>query len=413
VRILFLTHRLPYAPNRGDRIRAYHLLRLLALHHEVHLVSLLHDRDEAARVGELEGMAASVEGVRTGGMRRFMSAALALPGATPLTHVLLDGPEIDRVIQRRVALTKPDVVVAYCSGMARFALEPPLADLPFVLDMVDVDSEKWAALGRQLGRLRGWVYRREARRLGDFERRVMGRASATVVSSDRERTLLDAAVPAHHAVTVMNGVDVHGFAPRDAPTEEPRVIFCGVFNYQPNEAGALWFAREVWPLVRRLHPRARLALVGMNPTRSVRALASESITVTGAVKDVRPHLWQSALSVAPLHLARGVQNKVLEAIAAGLPCVVTPDVFEGLPAAVRPACVSVKAPEAFAGAIVQWLNLDGASRRTIAERATLDGLSWDRQLQPFLDLIEQAAGTRQVVSDVTAGREAERAAVRA
>jgi glycosyltransferase involved in cell wall biosynthesis len=131
------------------------------------------------------------------------------------------------------------------------------------------------------------------------------------------------------------------------------------------------------------------------------------------VKDVRPHLWQSALSVAPLHLARGVQNKVLEAIAAGLPCVVTPDVFEGLPAAVRPACVSVKAPEAFAGAIVQWLNMGGASRRAIAERAALDALSWDRQLQPFLDLIEQAAGTRQVGSNVTAGREAERAAVRA
>lgn len=392
LRILMLTHRLPYAPNRGDRIRAYHLVKLLASQHDVHLVSLIHDAEEAAHLADLEGRVASIDGAPAAGPRRFVDAALALPGPVPLTHVLLHSHRMREILQRRVHIAQPHVLVAYCTGMARYALEPPLRDLPCVLDMVDVDSEKWAALAQQTSGPRGWVFRREARRLRAFERQIMRHARATAVSSDRERMSLTEAAPEAAPVTVPSGVDAAFFAPVHEPAADPGVVFSGVFNYAPNEDGAVWFAREVWPLVRQRQPAARLTLVGMHPTRLVRSLAADpSIVVTGAVPDVRPYLWRAALAVAPLRVARGVQNKVLEAIAAGLPCVVTPEVFAGLPDAVRPACKAAAEPEAFARALVEWLALGGSQRQAIAARVSRDDITWERQLHPFLDLVEQAA----------------------
>ena len=243
--------------------------------------------------------------------------------------------------------------------MARYAMEPPLAGTPFVLDMVDVDSEKWASLAHTSHAPRKWIYGREAVRLRAFERRAVVAARATTVASERELALLDRVAPGHGAIAVSNGIDIEAFAPREPPASDPGVIFCGVFNYEPNEAGARWMASEVWPLVRHAQPRAQLLLVGMHPTRAVRALTADpSIQVTGAVPDVRAHLWRSAVAVAPLAIARGVQNKVLEAVAAGLPCVVTPAVFEGLPEAARPACRSAADARSFADALVSVLTLN-------------------------------------------------------
>ena len=310
LRILFLTHRLPYAPNRGDRIRVYHLLRVLARNHDVDLVSLVHDHDEATHVDDLRDHVASVSGVRVSRTRNLIAALSALPTARPLTHVLLDGTAMGATLHEHAASAEPDVVVAYCSGMARYAMEPPLAKIPFIFDMVDVDSEKWAALARTTSAPRRWIYAREAVRLRAFERTAVRAARATTVASERELALLDRVTPDHGAFVVSNGIDTTAFAPREAPASEPRVIFCGVFNYEPNETGARWIASEVWPLVRQAQPRAELLLVGMNPTRAVLALgADRSIQVTGAVPDVQPYLWRSAVAAAPLAIARGVQNK--------------------------------------------------------------------------------------------------------
>jgi len=391
LRVLFLTHRLPYAPNRGDRIRAFHLLRLLTSRHQVHLVSLVHDAEEAAHVPDLRGMVASIDAAPVARATRFFAAPLALLGQTPLTHVLLHSRQMRALLSARVRESRPQVVVAFCTGVARYAVQAPLAEVPFVLDMVDVDSEKWAALGRTTTGPKGWIFRREAERLRSFERQAMRLASATVVSSERERRLLADAVPGSEAITIPNGIDTAFFAPPGPPATEPRVVFCGVFNYQPNEDGAVWFVREVWPLVREQEPRAHLTLVGMHPSRAVRSLAEDdSVSVTGAVADVRPYLWRSAVSVAPLHLARGIQNKVLEAIAAGLPCVVTPEVFEGLPDAARAACTASKDPRMCANAVLRYLEMGGASRRAIAGRADLRAITWETQLSPFLHLVDRA-----------------------
>src|SRR6478609_970857 len=143
-RILFLTHRLPYAPNRGDRIRAYHTLRALQPVADVHVVSLVHDDDEVSHVAAVEEIASSVRVARVPHWRNRLRAVPALLTSTPLTHVLLDSPDMTRHIGDVVAEGKIDLAYAFCSGIAHHVLRPPLAEVPLVVDMVDVDSGKWA-----------------------------------------------------------------------------------------------------------------------------------------------------------------------------------------------------------------------------------------------------------------------------
>jgi glycosyltransferase involved in cell wall biosynthesis len=277
--------------------------------------------------------------------------------------------------------------------MARVALEPPLQHVPLVLDMVDVDSEKWAQLGG-----RGWtpkqiIYRREASLLRAFEAVAAHAAVATLVVNDRERESLSRIAGSARIETIENGIDLAGFRSPHPPSDAPRVVFCGVMNYEPNEAAALWMARHVWPRVREARPEATLVFVGANPTRRVRALAEQdrSIEVTGSVPDVRPFLWSAAVSVAPLFVARGLQNKVLEAVAAGLPTVVTHAVFEGLPPEATPACSVAGTAGAFADRVVHLLSMSAAERRGISDRAVLDAVGWSQRLARLESILRDAA----------------------
>jgi sugar transferase (PEP-CTERM/EpsH1 system associated) len=402
VKILVLAHRLPFAPNRGDRIRLFHLCRLLRAAHQVHVVSLIHDADEWAHLAGMQQAGVAATGTRLA-LLRHVAALAALPGKRPLTHVLLDGANMAPILERECAW-QPDVVLAYGTGMVRYALEGPLRATPCVLDMIDVDSEKWAQLAERASWPMSWIYRREADTLRAFERVAVQQVAATTVSSVRERELatrvLNGAVP----VVVTNGVDVEHFAPPSPPAASSHLVFCGVFNYQPNEEAAIWLSSRVWPLVRSEVPAAVLQLVGMKPSRAVRALAQPgSIEVTGEVADVRPFLWNAAAAAAPLFVARGVQNKVLEALAAGVPCVVSPAVLDGLPEAVRGGCIEQANPDAFAAAVVRLLRLAPDERRALAARARIDECSWPSQLATFVTLLRDAAASPQLTQRRASG----------
>jgi sugar transferase (PEP-CTERM/EpsH1 system associated) len=391
--VLVLTHRLPYAPNRGDRIRAYHLVRLLARHMDVHVVSLVHDRNEREAAASLRATGINVSTALVPRLRNVIRAAAALPTARPLTHVLLDSPQMKPALEQAVRRRRPDAVLAYCSGVAPFALARPLAGIPFVLDLVDVDSAKWSAFSESASMMRRWIYDREARCLGAFEARAARAAVATTVVNDREAELVRRLAPEAEIHVVANGVDAESLRAIGAPTDDPQVIFTGVFDYAPNVEGALWFARHVWPAVRAAQPRAHLVLAGSSPAAAVRRLrhADPSIEITGAVPDMRSYLWRSAIAIAPIFQARGIQNKVLEAAAAGLPCVVTPAVWHGLPDEALPACLVAATSEEFASAVVNLLSMTPGARRALASSAPLAALSWEKRLTPLINLIARAA----------------------
>ncbi len=390
--VLFLSHRLPYAPNRGDRVRAFHLLHELSRWAAVNIVSLAHDDDEAARGPELSGVARRVAIARVPRVRNLVRAALALPTSIPTTHAMLDSPNLGPMTDALVAESRPDVVFCFCTGIAPLIFRPSLAKIPVVLDMVDVDSEKWAALAASSSMPRSWVYAREARVLRAFEERAVRRAASTLVVNERERTALLAQNSGARLQVVENGVDVETLRPAQDPSRDPVVVFCGVMNYEPNVDAVLWFANDVWPRVLKAHPEARFKIVGASPSSAVRALAggSRQIEVTGSVADVRPHLWGAAVSVAPIKTSRGIQNKVLEALAAGLPTVVTPVVMDGLPSVVSPACDVAGIAGEFADAVNRLLAMPPHDRRARAASVDLDSLSWRGQLAGLQDILTDA-----------------------
>ena len=397
MRVLILTHRLPYAPDRGDRLRAHHLLRYLRERAEVELVSLVHDDDEASHLGEMRELIPATTALTVPKWRTRLNAVRALATHTPLTHALLDAPRMTSVLNQICERRRPDVVLAYCSGMARFAMRAPLQDIPVVLDFVDVDSQKWRDLAPASTPPLSWIYRREAATLGAFEARAALRAATALVVNAREAGIANALAPGANVQVLANGVELDRLKPLTLPSPAPRVVFCGVMNYAPNDEGMTWFVRDVWPLVRAARPDATLAVVGPDPKPAFQATCGRdaSITVTGRVADVREWLWNSGVGIAPLHVARGVQNKALEAIAAGLPIVITSAVAGGLPAEAMPASRVANTPHAFAEEVLQLLQRSPSDRRAIAASADLSALTWPRTLEPLCSILERAASSRE------------------
>jgi len=391
VRVLLITQRLPYAPNRGDRLRAYHEIRQLrAAEWTVDVLALVHDPEEASHVDEMRRDGLNVEVAIVPSLLNKVRGLALLAGARPLTLTLLDSPEMPRAAARLLARARPDVVLAFSSSMAAFALRAPLAGLPFVLDFVDVDSEKWRALAASARWPMSWIYRREHRTLQAFEARAARAAHANAITTPREREALLAFAPDVRVDVVPNGIDLQRFARPAAVVQEHRVVFTGVMNYEPNADAALWLCREIWPLVRRTRPDASLDIVGATPNVTVQGLQdrAQGITVTGSVPDVRPYLWRARVAVAPLRVARGVQNKVLEAAAAGLPSVVSPAVDAGLPEVLRGRCPIARTAGEFAESIVRFLNATPAPDEWAEAVASLD---WGQALAPLDGLLHEAA----------------------
>jgi len=400
MKVLFLTHRLPYAPNRGDRIRAYYLLQEMSRWAEVSLFSLVHDDDEAVKAAKLTS-ARPVVTARVPKFANGIRGALRLASRRPLTHSLLDAPGARDKLAAMVSADRPDVVLAYCSGMARFALQPPLSGLPLVLDMVDVDSEKWAGLARRAPWPRSSFYSREVRTLSAFERVASERARAVLVVSEHEREVLSRLAPDAAIRVVSNGVDASAFHPPETPSDDPVVVFTGMMDYPPNVQAVTWFVGEVWPRILAARPDARFTIVGANPTRAVKALADRhaSVDVTGRVDAVQTWLWRGAVAVAPLLMARGVQNKVLESLAAGLPVVTTSAVRAGLPPGIENGCSIADEPEAFAAAVVALLEASPDERRARAAAALVERLTWEAQLSAVRAILENAMAFSTTLSD--------------
>ena len=323
--ILFLAHRCPYPPDRGDRIRSWHVLRHLAARARVHLVAL--DEEVRAPAPALAALVASCVVVpRT--KSRGRAAAEALVAGRPVSLTAFALPAVRAAVTRLLRERSIDAIYAFSGQMAQYL---PAGGPPVVMDFVDMDSAKFAAMAATGSPPRRWLMRREARLLARFERTVAARSTPLFVS-EAEAALFRAASGAA-AMAVENGIDTRRYDPATVPAlrlARPTIVFTGQMDYAPNVEAVVRFARTVLPLVRRRRPDAAFAIVGRAPTAAVRALAGEHVTVTGAVEDIRPWLAAAAVCVAPLSLARGIQNKVLEAMAMARPVVASGPAAEGI-----------------------------------------------------------------------------------
>lgn len=356
--ILFLAHRIPYPPDKGDKIRSWRLVEHLARRFRVHLAAFVDDPADFAHEAFLNSVCESVFlAPLSPRAARVKSAAGFLTGE-PLTFAYYRDAAMARHVER---LRARDLAAefAFSSSMAPY-IAAQHGTRPRFVDLCDADSEKWrqyAQEGRGPMRL---VYAREAKRLAIAEAAMINWANAAFAVSPAEAGLLNAMPDMRRQVTVCgNGIDSDYFSPRPlaAPADAAEIVFTGAMDYAANVDAVVWFARDVWPVIRDKAQGARFAIVGANPSKAVRALASlPGVVVTGKVGDVRPWLQHARVAVAPLRIARGVQNKVLEAMAMAKPVVATSAANAGVGA--RPDTEIIIADEAasFAGAVAALLN---------------------------------------------------------
>ncbi len=327
MRVLFLAQRVPYPPNRGDKITTWRLVERLGRDHTVRIVAFAHDDKDMAAAEQLRAKGFPTSVVRYHDRRAKLRALPLLLSRTPLTL----GVYGSRALQAEVDRLAPDSDLAYAYSSSMGAFLERHARLPRIMHFGELDSDKWRQYAEQSSFPLRQVYAREQRTLLEFERRVARSFAANVVCTPLEKQVFERDIPGAPCTVLRNGVDLVHYAPAWDGREPGRIVFTGVMNYRPNAEGCIWFVREILPLVRREVPGATFSIVGSQPTPEVQRLAEvPGVEVTGFVDDTRRWLRRASASVAPLRIARGIQNKVLEAMAMGLPVVGTTCATQGV-----------------------------------------------------------------------------------
>jgi len=400
--LLFLAQRLPYPPTKGEKIRAFHDLKYLAQWYDIHLGCLIDDPDDLQYVDTLRPLCRDMYVAR---VNRRVGRIACLRGllteeALSVTY-FRDRGLMDwvRDVQARV---RPVVTFVYSSNMAPYVLDLPTTGVR-VVDLVDVDSEKWREFAETTKGPMRFVYRREWRRIAALERRIALDCDLSTFVSDAEAGLFAALHPdcAGRIRGVSNGVDHRYFDPAlgFAPvydTTRPNFVFTGTMDYPPNADAVAWFATAILPLIRRSLPAAQFHIVGSNPSADVLRLARlDGVFVTGRVPDVRPYIAHATASVAPMRIARGIQNKVLEAMAMARPVVLTSGALEGIAAEPGVEAILADTEPAFAAACCRLATTpDGIAIGAAARDRITRDYDWAVTLRPFDDILRPARSPR-------------------
>ena len=400
--LLFLAQRLPYPPTKGEKIRAFHDLKYLAQWYDIHLGCLVDDPEDMAYVDTLRPMCRDIH---VGRVNRRLGRVTCLRGlltgeALSVTYFRDRG--LAEWVRGVVETIRPVVTFVYSSNMAPYILDLPVTGTR-VVDLVDVDSEKWRAFAETTNGPMRLVYRREWHKIAALERRIAQECDLSAFVSDAEAAVFARQNPDCTARIrgVSNGVDHRYFDPvLDYPpvydTTRPNYVFTGTMDYPPNADAVIWFATEILPLIRRTLPDAQFHVVGSSPSPEVLKLTRlDGVFVTGRVVDVRPYIAHATAGVAPMRIARGIQNKVLEAMAMARPVVLTAGALEGIDA--NPVTETILADTAvsFAAACCRMATTtDGDTIGAAARNRIIRDYDWDATLRRFDDILRPARASR-------------------
>lgn len=391
--LLYLVHRIPYPPNKGDKVRSFNILKQLARRHRVFLGTFVDHPDDERHVATLDDWCVETRAIRLQPRRARIASLRGLLSGEALSLPYYRNASLANWVQSVVDKHSIGHAVVFSGPMAQYV---PEGVGRFVIDFCDFDSAKWLQYAGDHRWPLSWLYRREGERLLAFEREAARRADASVFVTDAEAALFRGEAPevADRVVAVHNGVDSEYFAPdrrydNPYPDGGPVVLFTGAMDYWPNIDAVTWFARDVLPGLRRTFPDLRFYIVGMNPVPSVQALAGEAVCVTGMVPDIRPWLAYADIVVAPLRVARGIQNKVLEAMSMARPVVVSEAATAGLAGTSGEHFLTARSVTDYVGHIAHLLH-DTKAGRSIGEAArtcVLGRYNWAANLDRFEALL--------------------------
>jgi len=398
--VLLLVHRLPYPPNKGDKVRSYHLLKHLVRQHRVFLGTFVDDPVDEQHIPTVRSICPDLQVERLNPLASKVRSLAALLTGQALGLHYYRNTALQAWVNRTLQNNAIDAVVIFSSVMAQYVEWHADAKAPTLLvDFVDVDSAKWTDYAPQHRWPLSWLYRREGERLLAFERALAASARRSFFVTDNETALFKCLAPecANQVEALSNGVDSEFFSP-DPACQSPfadgsvPIVFTGAMDYWPNIDAVQWFTSDILPQLLARWPQLHFYIVGRSPTPAVQALASEVVTVTGTVPDVRPYLQRAALVVAPLRVARGIQNKILEAMAMARPVIASLSCVEAIDALDGTELISATTADTFADHIHTLLQsperahaIGQAGRQCVTKHYSWDAhlAGIDRHLHPF------------------------------
>ena len=381
MRMFFICQRVPFPPDRGDKITTFNEVRHLSTKHEVHVFCLADGKADLDNIPGLRRYAQSVTAVPVLGWKSKLRALKAMFAGEPLSVAAFNEAELHNVIRRQFTELRPDLIMVYSCNVAQYAEHFP--QVPRIMQFAELDSSRWGQFARRSRLPLRWVYAIEQQRFFAYERHIARTFSHALVCTAAEQRDFERLIPGVPVSLVGNGVDLDYFRSKRIAKRPGSIVFTGVMDYFPNIDAVLWFCDKVLPIVQQQIPEAALTICGSRPTAAVRRLAKRrGVTVTGRVLDTRPYLDAAEVFVAPMRMARGIQNKLLEALAMGLPCVVSEAAAAGTVVPGGLGILATDDPEEFAVHVVRLLR-DGAFRATMAGKARAAAelnYRWDVQL---------------------------------
>lgn len=395
MKILYVCHRFPFPPKRGGKIRPFNMIRHLSARHEVHVASIARTAEEAQEGQGLAAHCASYEIGRVSNPVQTLRMLLRLPTTTPSSMGYFYSPQLAHRIDALVASERFDLVFVHCSSVAPYVEH--IRDTPKILDFGDMDSQKWLEYARFKPFPLSVGYRLEGRKMARAEKRLARRFDLCTATTKAEWETLQSYGTGVATDWFPNGVDSDYFAPDGGTYEADTIAFVGRMDYYPNQECMFDFCARTLPRLRTRRPSLKLLIVGADPSPRVRRLEQlPGVTVTGSVADVRPYLHRSALMVAPLNIARGTQNKILEAMASGVPVVTSRVAAGGVDAVDGEHFLAASTPEEYAAAVLRVLD-DPAERQRLSRAGRARMLShhaWDKSMQRLDGIIERCLANR-------------------
>ena len=381
MRMFFICQRVPFPPDRGDKITTFNEIRHLSKQHEVHVFCLADGRPDLDNIPGLRRYTQSVTAVPVNGWMSKLRVLKAMLAGEPLSAAAFNEAKLHDAIGRKFAELQPDFIMVYSCNVAQYAEHFP--QVPRIMQFAELDSSRWGQFARRSRPPLRWVYSIEQRRFLAYERRIARSFSHALVCTAAEQRDFERLIPGVPVSLVGNGVDLDYFRSKGCAKRPGSIVFTGVMDYFPNVDAVVWFCEKVLPIVQQRIPEACLTICGSRPATAVRRLAKrQGVTVTGRVPDTRPYLDEAEVFIAPLRMARGIQNKLLEALAMGLPCVASGAAASGTVVQDGEGILTADDPGEFAGHVVRLLSNNAlrAGMASKARAAAEANYRWDGQM---------------------------------
>ena len=392
-KLLYLAHRIPYPPNKGDKIRSYHWLKGLAEHYEIYLGTFIDDENDWQYVDHLNEYCKDVHIEKLEPVKAKIKSLRGLLTGEALTIPYYASQQMQQWVTQTVEKENIADMLIFSSSMAQFIDNEKYRNCHRVVDFVDMDSDKWIQYAEKRQWPMSWVYQREAKTLLDYEKHIAKNFNKSLFVSSKEAELFSQKLADDSIAVdfVNNGVDTNYFNVNENfrnpySLNEKVIVFTGAMDYWANVDAVLWFVEHIFPKIKQQLPEARFVIVGSKPAPEVVALGSkEGVTVTGFVDDVRPYIQYASVAVAPMRIARGIQNKVLEAMSMAKCVLTSAQGLEGIHASVGKDLILCRSDEEWASQTVRLINKPDQVMQENARACVVDHYSWRSNILKLAD----------------------------